>query len=96
MEINDILSNPTFKHIGTFILLGLTTGVIAKLIIPGRENMGWFFTIVIGLAGSFIGNYLVPHFLEWPQYNPISLPGIGMGIGGAIILVLLNKLVTKS
>ena len=34
--------------------LGLIIGVVAKLLLPGSENMGWIKTVLIGIAGSLI------------------------------------------
>lgn len=47
----------------TYILLlavlGLVTGALARLALPGRDPMGLFATMAIGLAGSFIGGLAV-------------------------------------
>jgi uncharacterized membrane protein YeaQ/YmgE (transglycosylase-associated protein family) len=40
------------------IFIGLIVGAIAKFLMPGRDPGGWIVTILIGLAGSFIGTYL--------------------------------------
>lgn len=90
------INDPTVRYVGLWILLGLGTGVAAKLILPGKEDMGWFRTILFGLLGSFAGNYVAPYFFHWHQYDPMSIPGLALGLAGAIILVLLNKIVTKS
>jgi uncharacterized membrane protein YeaQ/YmgE (transglycosylase-associated protein family) len=36
------------------IVLGLVIGVIAKVLHPGKENMGFIITIVLGIAGSLV------------------------------------------
>ena len=97
MEIvNSILNHPLFHQFVLWVALGLGVGVAAKLLIPGSEAMGWIRTILLGLAGSFLGNYLTPIFFHWPAYRYFSWQGIGIGIAGAVILVLLNRLVTRS
>lgn len=40
------------------IFIGLIVGAIAKLLMPGRDPGGWIVTILLGIAGSFIGTYL--------------------------------------
>ncbi len=40
------------------IIIGLIVGAIARFLMPGKEPGGWIITILIGLAGSFIGTYL--------------------------------------
>jgi uncharacterized membrane protein YeaQ/YmgE (transglycosylase-associated protein family) len=45
-------------HIIWTILLGLAAGVIAKFIFPGKENMGWIMTPLLGIGNSFLSTYL--------------------------------------
>jgi len=64
------------------ILLGLAAGVIAKLIFPGKENMGWILTTLLGIAGSFLSTYL-------GQLLKIYQPGETAGFIGAIVGALI-------
>lgn len=38
-----------------FIVAGLIIGVLARLLKPGRQNLGWLATLALGLVGSVIG-----------------------------------------
>jgi len=38
-----------------YLLIGAVIGVIARLIHPGKENMGWLMTILIGALSAFVG-----------------------------------------
>jgi uncharacterized membrane protein YeaQ/YmgE (transglycosylase-associated protein family) len=96
INLDTILSNPYVQQFLLWAGLGLAVGVAAKIIIPGTENMGWIRTIGVGLIGTFVGNYLAPKLFQWPAYEPMSLQGIGVGILGAVILVVVNRIVTKS
>ncbi|HQO76275.1 MAG TPA: GlsB/YeaQ/YmgE family stress response membrane protein [Candidatus Saccharicenans sp.] len=69
-------------HIVWTILLGLAAGVIAKLIFPGKENMGWILTTLLGIAGSFLSTYL-------GQLLKIYQPGEAAGFIGAIVGALI-------
>lgn len=70
------------------ILLGLAAGVIAKLIFPGKENMGWILTTLLGIAGSFLSTYL-GQFLK--IYQPGETAGfIGAIVGALIILFIVS------
>jgi len=40
------------------IVLGLVIGLIAKLVVPGKENMGFIMTILLGIAGSFLAGVI--------------------------------------
>ena len=41
----------------TTIIIGFIVGVIAKLIMPGKENMGLIITTLLGIAGSLVATY---------------------------------------
>ena len=41
------------------VVIGLIIGVLAKLLVPGRDPGGWFATIVLGIVGSWIGHFLI-------------------------------------
>ena len=43
--------------IGT-IIFGAVIGVLARLVIPGKQAMGWLITIVIGIIGALIGYWI--------------------------------------
>ncbi|MBP6909304.1 MAG: GlsB/YeaQ/YmgE family stress response membrane protein [Candidatus Saccharicenans sp.] len=75
-------------HIVWTILLGLAAGIIAKLIFPGKENMGWIMTTLLGIAGSFLSTYL-GQFLK--IYEPGETAGfIGAIVGALIILFIVS------
>lgn len=69
-------------HILWTILLGLVVGVIAKFIFPGKENMGWILTILLGIGGSVVATYL-------GKLAGIYQPGETAGFFGAIIGALI-------
>ena len=81
-------------HIIWTILVGLLAGVIAKFIFPGKENMGWVITTLLGIAGSFVATYL-GHWLNF--YKPGQTAGfIGAIVGALIILFFFNLIRKKS
>jgi uncharacterized membrane protein YeaQ/YmgE (transglycosylase-associated protein family) len=44
-------------HILLFLLFGLVVGVLARLIVPGREWGGWAVSILLGVGGSLLGGF---------------------------------------
>tara|TARA_B100001094_G_C18156261_1_gene786639 strand:- start:1494 stop:1745 length:252 start_codon:yes stop_codon:yes gene_type:complete len=69
---------------------GLFVGAIAKAIIPGEENFGFFKTIALGVAGSYAGGAIL---YLMGSYSAVDPAGIFMGVAGsALVLVLYNKL----
>ena len=68
------------------IVVGFIVGVIAKLIHPGKENMGFIMTTLLGIAGSFLAGY-VGQALGW--YHAGQGAGFIGSIIGAFILLLI-------
>ena len=69
---------------------GIFVGSIAKSIVPGEENFGFFKTIALGVAGSYMGGAVL-YLLG--SYNTVEPSGIFMGgAGSALAIVLYNKL----
>lgn len=64
------------------IVLGLVIGVIAKLIHPGKENMGLVMTILLGIGGSFFAGVIGQYF-GWYQ------AGEGAGFIASVIVAIL-------
>ena len=65
-------------HILWTIIIGLIVGVVAKLVHPGKENMGLIVTTLLGIAGSLIATY-------GGQAVGLYQPGQGAGFLGALI-----------
>ena len=42
----------------SLIVVGLIAGAIARLLVPGRQDIGILMTIVLGIVGSFVGGFL--------------------------------------
>ncbi len=55
--------------IGT-IIFGAVIGVLARVVLPGRQTYGWIITIVLGVAGALIGYWL------WGALGGTDTPGI--------------------
>ena len=71
------------------ILIGLVIGVIAKLLMPGRDPGGCIITILIGIAGSFVASYL-GQAMGW--YAPGQPAGFIFSVIGAMILLLIYRM----
>jgi uncharacterized membrane protein YeaQ/YmgE (transglycosylase-associated protein family) len=77
-------------NILVWCVYGLFVGSIAKSIVPGEERMGFFQTIAVGVAGSYMGGAIL-YMLG--KYDSLSPSGIIMGIaGGVVSLIVYNKL----
>lgn len=72
-----------------FILLGLIAGAIAKLIIPGKQNIGWLMTLVLGVLGALLGGWLGSVLFGTGLEEFFDLSTWLLAIGGAIIVLLI-------
>lgn len=64
------------------IVIGFLAGVVAKFIFPGKENMGFLMTTVLGIAGALVASFL-GKLVGWYE------PGQGAGFIGAVVGALL-------
>lgn len=72
------------------IIVGLIVGAIAKLLMPGRDPGGFIITILLGIAGSFVGT-LIGRTLG--LYGSGQGAGIIMSILGAVLLLWIYRMI---
>jgi uncharacterized membrane protein YeaQ/YmgE (transglycosylase-associated protein family) len=71
-----------------WILFGLIVGVVAKLLMPGRDPGGFIVTMALGIAGALLGGFL-GRAVGW--YGPNDGAGFVMSVLGAILLLFLYR-----
>jgi len=76
------------------LIVGLIVGVIARLILPGREAfpagaLGWLLTAQLGIAGALVGGFIARSLWAGDNYAV----GWIMSIVGAIVLLLIVRLI---
>jgi uncharacterized membrane protein YeaQ/YmgE (transglycosylase-associated protein family) len=74
----------TLGAIITWMFFGLVIGLFARLLMPGRQSMGWLATMALGVLGSFAGGFLTYVFRGG---DPLQPSGFVMSILGAIIVL---------
>jgi uncharacterized membrane protein YeaQ/YmgE (transglycosylase-associated protein family) len=88
MDIGDIIS---------WIIVGAIAGVIAKLLMPGRDPGGCIITIVLGIVGAVLAGYLAHMLRISSETKALGDRGfftkVGFGIVGAIILLAVYRLI---
>ena len=74
----------------SLIIIGLIAGALARLLVPGRQNISILMTIVLGIIGSFVGGFLGYLIFHKDAQNGFFQPsGIIGSIIGAIIVLLI-------
>ncbi|SPM42641.1 Uncharacterized membrane protein YeaQ/YmgE, transglycosylase-associated protein family, partial [Mycobacterium numidiamassiliense] len=78
-------------HIIWLIVLGLVVGLVARLVVPGKQPMGWVATALLGIIGSYVGGTLgsivfPPH--QFDIHPPIQHSFLGALVGAVILLVI--------
>jgi uncharacterized membrane protein YeaQ/YmgE (transglycosylase-associated protein family) len=71
-----------------WMLFGLIVGVIAKLVMPGRDPGGIFVTMLIGVVGAVLGGFL-GRAVGW--YQPGEVAGFVVATLGAILLLFIYR-----
>lgn len=75
-----------------WIIFGLVVGLVAKLLMPGRDPGGFFITAVIGIVGAVVGGFL-GRAIGW--YGPNDPVGFVMAVLGAIVLLVVYRLIAR-
>ncbi len=75
----------------TMIIIGLIVGAIARLLVPGRQRIGWIATIIVGIVGSYVGGTLgsvvfAPH--KFSIHPPVHHLFLGAIVGAVIVLLI--------
>ncbi len=76
------------------IIIGFIVGVIAKLIMPGKENMGFIVTTLLGIAGSLVATY-AGQAVGWYEAGE-GAGWIGSIVGAFLLLWIYQKFKTRS
>ncbi len=71
------------------LLIGLLVGIVAKLLMPGKDPGGFIITTLLGIAGSFVA-YLIGRAAGW--YAEGEPAGFISSVIGAILLLVLYRL----
>ncbi len=76
----------------TWIVFGLVIGAIAKFLMPGNDPGGWIVTILLGIAGSFVGGFLASTLMGKQEQ---TAGWIGSIIGAMVLLFIYRLIVGR-
>lgn len=73
-----------------FIVFGLVVGVIARLLVPGRQRLGIGMTLLLGLVGSVVGG-VVANALGTGDIWELNIIGSLVAIATAVVLITIGE-----
>jgi len=73
-----------------WILFGLIAGIIAKLIMPGRDPGGFIVTILLGVVGALIGG-MIASLIGFGTVTGFNFGSFAVAVLGAILLLALYR-----
>lgn len=77
-----------------WIIFGLIAGVIAKLIMPGKDPGGFIITIILGILGAVVGGWLGTA-LGFGSVDGFNFGSFVIAVLGAIVLLVLYRLIKR-
>jgi uncharacterized membrane protein YeaQ/YmgE (transglycosylase-associated protein family) len=73
-----------------FIIFGLVVGILARLLVPGRQHLSVWMTLLLGLVGSVVGG-VVANALGTGDIMELNLLGALVAIAAAVVLIVAGE-----
>ncbi|EDW9649968.1 GlsB/YeaQ/YmgE family stress response membrane protein [Salmonella enterica subsp. enterica] len=78
-----------------WIVFGLIAGVIAKLLMPGRDGGGFILTCILGIVGAVVGGWLATMFGIGGSISGFNLHSFLVAVMGAIVVLVIFRLLRR-
>ncbi|EMD3681771.1 GlsB/YeaQ/YmgE family stress response membrane protein [Salmonella enterica] len=78
-----------------WIIFGLIAGVIAKLLMPGRDGGGFILTCILGIVGAVVGGWLATMFGIGGSISGFNLHSFLGAVVGAIVVLVIFRLLRR-
>ena len=75
-----------------WILFGLVVGIVAKLLMPGKDPGGFIVTIILGIVGALLGGFLGRMLGLYREGEPAGFIGATLG---AILVLWIYRMATR-
>ena len=73
-----------------FLVFGLVVGLLARLVVPGRQHLSLWMTLLLGLLGSIVGG-VVANALGTGDLFELNVIGSLVAIAAAVVLIVLGE-----
>ncbi|GAS59153.1 GlsB/YeaQ/YmgE family stress response membrane protein [Salmonella enterica] len=78
-----------------WIVFGLIAGVIAKLLMPGRDGGGFILTCILGIVGAVVGGWVATMFGIGGRISGFNLHSFLVAVVGAIVVLVIFRLLRR-
>jgi uncharacterized membrane protein YeaQ/YmgE (transglycosylase-associated protein family) len=75
-------------HYLWMLIVGIVAGLIARMLMPGNDQMGLLLTGALGIAGSFVGGLIARLFSKPTEGSSFHAAGFFMSVIGAFLILL--------
>jgi uncharacterized membrane protein YeaQ/YmgE (transglycosylase-associated protein family) len=82
-----------FVGIVAWVFFGLIAGIVAKLLMPGRDPGGCIVTMLLGILGAFVGGFIFELLTGRPQVMRFDFGSLFVAIIGAVVVLLIYRLI---
>jgi uncharacterized membrane protein YeaQ/YmgE (transglycosylase-associated protein family) len=72
----------------SWIFWGLFVGAIARLLLPGRQKIGFIWTILLGVAGSVLGGFLATEVIDIADSDEFDFGSFLIAVGVSVLLLM--------
>ena len=76
------------------IIVGAVIGLVARLVMPGKQNIGMIMTVLLGAVGGLIGSAVTAQFGYHNANGGIAWIPFFVGVGAAVVLIAIWEAVT--
>jgi len=78
-----------------WIVFGLIAGIIAKLIMPGRDGGGFILTCILGVVGAVVGGWLATMFNIGGEVTGFNTRSFAVAVVGAIVVLAVFRMIRR-
>jgi uncharacterized membrane protein YeaQ/YmgE (transglycosylase-associated protein family) len=75
----------------SWIFWGLFVGLIARLLLPGKQKIGFIWTILLGVAGSIVGGFLATEVIDIADSDEFDFGSFLIAVGASILLLAIAR-----
>jgi uncharacterized membrane protein YeaQ/YmgE (transglycosylase-associated protein family) len=73
----------------SWIIFGLFAGAVARLLLPGKQPIGFLWTIALGIAGAIVGGFISTELLDVADSDDLDFGSFLIAVGASVLLLAL-------